>query len=248
MALLDRELRVARSSIDSMWPVRFQTPLQGTISLIDDAEWSLDADVTRVRAKISPSPVSASALRRLSELSMPVLLDYNCSARGDAEVLEQVRLLRDVADVVAVEQPYAVGNVVDTARLAEQLDVAMSVDEGVRSVRDVAQLVRYGAAEIICVKPARVGGLANARTIIAEAREAGLRPYLGGFFESPYARGVHRSLAHAFVDEPSDLGTVEVHHDGYAREVDVVDDGFGVIPSAEMLERGAVLVDVEVVI
>jgi o-succinylbenzoate synthase len=248
MAILDRELRVARTSIDALWPARFQTPLQGTVSLLDEGEWSIDADVTRVRAKISPSPVSASALRRLSALTTPVLLDYNCSAQGDAEVLEQVRQLRDVADIVAVEQPYAVGNVVDTARLAEKLDVAVSVDEGVRSVRDVAQLVRYGAAEMICVKPARVGGLANARTIIAEAREAGLRPYLGGFFESPYARGVHRALAHGFVDEPSDLGAVEVRHDGYSREVDAVQDGFGVTPSAEMLERGAVLVDVEVTI
>ena len=49
----------------------------------------------------------------------------------------------------------------------------LSIDEGVRSVRDVAQIVRYRAAEIICVKPARVGGLANARTIIVRAQEAG---------------------------------------------------------------------------
>lgn len=248
MALLDRELRVAHATIDSLWPPRFSTPLQGTVSLIDEGEWSLEENVARVRAKISPAPLSASALRRLGELSAPVLLDYNCSARSDADVVEQVRVLRDVADVIGVEQPYAVGNVVDTARLAEQLDVAVSVDEGVRSVRDVAQLVRYGAAEIVCVKPARVGGLANARTIIVEAHEAGLRPYLGGFFESPYARGVHRALAHAFVDQPSDLGAVDVLHDGYAREVDVDEYGFGVTPSAEMLERGAVLVVVEVVI
>ena len=48
---------------------------------------------------------------------------------------------------------------------------------------------------MICVKPARVGGLANARSIIARAPGAGLRVYLGGFFESPYARQVHRALA-----------------------------------------------------
>jgi O-succinylbenzoate synthase len=159
-----------------------------------------------------------------------------------------VRAVRDVVDVIGVEQPYAVGNVVDTARLAERLDVAMSVDEGVRSVRDVGQLVRYRAAEIICVKPARVGGLANARTIIIEAREAGLRPYLGGFFESPYARQVHRFLAQGCVDQPSDLGPVDVVAEGYSREVDPVAGGFGVAPSAEMLEHGTVLVDVQVTI
>ncbi|HEY5010933.1 MAG TPA: enolase C-terminal domain-like protein, partial [Acidimicrobiales bacterium] len=141
-----------------------------------------------------------------------------------------------------------VGNVVDTARLAEQLDVPVSIDEGIRSVRDVAQIVRYRAAELICVKPARVGGLANARTIILKAHEEGLRAYVGGFFESPYARRVHRWLANSCVDEPSDVGPVEVVLEGYQREVDETSDGFGVTPSLEMLEHGAVLVDVEAAI
>jgi O-succinylbenzoate synthase len=248
MALLDRELHVAHRAIDSLWPDTYATPLQGTVSLIDDGEWRVDADVARVRAKISAAPLGTSALRRLRELTVPVVLDYNCGASADADVIEQVRVVADVAAVAAVEQPYAVGNVVDSARLAELLDVPVSIDEGVRSVRDVGQIVRYGAAEIICVKPARVGGLANARTIIVEAQGAGLRPYLGGFFESPYARQVHRALAHSCVDEPSDLGPVDVVHEGYAREVDPVGDGFGVRPSAEMLEHGAVLVNVEVTI
>jgi L-alanine-DL-glutamate epimerase-like enolase superfamily enzyme len=170
-------------------------------------------------------------------------LDYNCAASDDAQIVEQVRSLRDVADVVAVEQPYAAGNVVDSARLAEQLEVPLSIDEGVRSVRDVAQIVRYQAAAIICVKPARVGGLANARTIILRAQEAGLRPYLGGFFESPYGRRVNRSLANNCVDQPSDLSPVDVVTEGYSREIDTVEGGFGVRPSVGMFDHGAVLVD-----
>jgi L-alanine-DL-glutamate epimerase-like enolase superfamily enzyme len=248
MALLDRELRLTHQSSEALWPVTFATPRQSTVSLIDDEEWEVDEGAARVRAKISAAPLTSSALRRLASLRVPVLLDYNCAASTDRDVIEQVRRAGDVADVVAVEQPYAVGNVVDTARLAEQLDVAMSVDEGVRSVRDVAQLVRYRAAEIICVKPARVGGLANARTIVLEAREAGLRPYLGGFFESPYARHVHQLLARNCVAEPSDLDPVNVVLEGYQREVDPLDGGFGLSPSAEGLAHSAVLVDLEVTI
>jgi len=248
MALLDRELRAARSSIDALWPTTFATPNQSTVSLIDDGVWRVAPGTARVRAKISAAPLSAASLARLRELTVPVLLDYNCSAGDDDQVIDHVRTVRDVADVGAVEQPYAVGNVVDSARLAEKLDVALSIDEGVRSVRDVAQIVRYRAAEILCVKPSRVGGLANARTIIVRAQEAGLRPYVGGFFESPYGRRVNRWLANNCVDEPSDLSAVDVVTDGYSREVDGVVDGFGVVPSAEMLEHGAVLVDLEVTI
>ena len=248
MALLDRELRATNATIDALWPVRFDTPLQTTVSLIDDGTFDVASSTARVRAKVSDDVLSPAALVLLSEIaqrSLPVLLDYNCSARSDDEVIEQVRAIREIVEVAAVEQPYDVGNVVDTARLAERLDVPLSIDEGIRSVRDVAQIVRYRAADLICVKPARVGGLANARTIILEAHEAGLRAYVGGFFESPYARRVHRWLANNCVDEPSDVGPVDVVLDGYEREVDEVAGGFGVSPSPEMLERAVVLVDVE---
>ena len=248
MALLDRELRAMNTSIDTLWPVHFDTPLQTTVSLIDDVTFDVHPSTARVRAKVSDVALSPAALALLGEIakrSLPVLLDYNCSARSDDDVIEQVRRIREIVDVAAVEQPYDVGNVVDTARLAQRLDVPVSIDEGIRSVRDVDQIVRYRAADLICVKPARVGGLANARTIILEARDAGLRAYVGGFFESPYARRVHRWLANNCVEEPSDVGAVEVVLEGYDRELDVVADGFGVTPSPGMLGRAAVLVDVE---
>jgi O-succinylbenzoate synthase len=245
MALLDRELRASGRSIGDLWPARYATPLQATVSLLDEDEWHVDRDVARVRAKTAPGTPSAWALERLAALDHPVLLDFNCTATSDAEVVEQVRAIRAVARVVAVEQPFAVGNVIDQARLAALLDVPLSVDEGVRSLRDLAQLVRYGAASIICVKPARVGGLANARTLIARAQESGLRPYVGGFFESPYARSVHRALAANGVDEPSDLGPVPVVLVGYDREVDEAPGGFGVVPSPEMLAHATVVTSVD---
>jgi L-alanine-DL-glutamate epimerase-like enolase superfamily enzyme len=248
MALLERELRLARTTIDSLWPVTFDTPVQATISLIDEGAYDLGPAVARVRAKLSGAPLNLVAFTRLESLQVPVLLDYNCSARGDDDVIEEVRRIGRVCDVAAVEQPYAVGNVVDTARLAEKLEVAVSVDEGVRSVRDVAQIVRYQAAAMVCVKPPRVGGLANARTIILRAQDEGLDAYVGGFFESPYARRVHGWLAHNCVNEPSDLNLVDVHLRGYSREVDEVSDAFGVRPSPEMLECGAVLVEVQATI
>jgi o-succinylbenzoate synthase len=244
MAILDRELHRERRSVTSLWAAQFDTPLLATVSLLDESPWNVGPDVTRVRAKTSSVALGTLALERLRELSAPVLLDFNCGASSDDDVLELVRVVSDVASVIGVEQPYAVGNVVDSARLAEKLDVPLSIDEGIRSARDVGQIVRYGAAQIICVKPARVGGLANARTIVLAAREAGLRPYLGGFFESPYARHVHAQLAHNCVEEPSDLAPVWVTLKGYEREIDVTSEGFGATPSTQMLDASDVLFDV----
>lgn len=233
MALLDRELRRDARPITDLWTPRGVTPLQQTFSLLDDESWEVSDDAARVRVKCAPGALGATAHRRLREVRVPVVLDFNCSATRDDEVLEVVRAVSDVATIDAVEQPFAVGNVVDHARLARRLGVDLSLDEGVRSRRDLVQIVRYKAATMVCVKPARVGGLANARTLIQRAHELGLRVYLGGFFESPYARRVNRALANSCVHEPSDLAEVRVSVD---EEPAVTSSSFGVEPSILVLQ------------
>jgi len=240
MALLERELRGNGRRITTLWPAMFETPLQRGVSLLDDAPIEVGDDVVRLRVKTGPGALGATGLAQLSRVRSAIILDFNCSARVDADVLDQVRALAGVCTVAVVEQPYAVGNVVDTARLAAQLDVAMSVDEGVRSLRDVTQLVRYGAATVLCVKPARVGGLATARTLITTARTMGLAPYLGGFFESPYARAVHRHLAATTTPEPSDVADVDLDGPGLV-EVEACHEAFGVRPSAAVLEAATLV-------
>jgi len=237
MAVLDRELRAASSDARALWTSLFDTPQQATCSLLDDdTTWDVPDNVTRVRAKIAPGPLSERAMDRLAQLNVPVLVDYNCSASSDDEVRRHVDQIRDVATISAVEQPYAAGNVADHARLAKRLDVPVSIDEGVRSMRDLTQIVNYGAATMVCVKPARVGGLSKARTMIARADELGLVAYLGGFFESPFARHVHQLFANSCVREPSDLGAVELRH-GTVDELERVAFSFGVEPSRATLEH-----------
>ncbi len=258
MALLDREVRRGTVHLDDLWPSRFATPSQATVSALDEAtEWRVDPAVARVRVKCGPRPLEPWALARAAALDQPILLDYNASADSDETVLAHAAALGRVATVDVVEQPFAPGNLVDPARLAARLGVALGValgvDEGVRSVRDLELVVRYRAAQVVCVKPARVGGVANARTMILWAREHGLRAYLGGFFESSLARTVHRRLAESCVSEPSDLGHVVVRGalDG-ARDARTgigddaqgggdLDGAMGVAPSPARLARARVL-------
>jgi O-succinylbenzoate synthase len=241
MAVLDRELRRDGLSIRSLWPKRYDTATQATVSLIDDeADWQVHPSVARVRVKTQPGVLSSSVLAKVGQLDRPILLDFNCSANDDHDVLGQVQQLQSVAMLDGVEQPFAPGNVIDHARLGEQLDVPISLDEGVRSGRDLEQIVRYHAAQLVCIKPARVGGYANAKTMVLRAKELGLEAYLGGFFESGFARTLHRTFAHHLVTQPSDLGTVETELSG----TDVIDVplGFEVAPAPRVLERAHRLV------
>jgi O-succinylbenzoate synthase len=242
MAFLDRELRSQARSVLSLWPKTFDTPVQSTVSLVGgDDQWVVDPAVARVRVKTAPGVLGSSAMRRLASLDHPVLLDFNCSASSDADVIDQLAQIGDSAQVVAVEQPFAPGNVVDHARLAEQIDVALSMDEGVRSVRDLEQIARYSAASMVCVKPARVGGYANARTMIIRAKQLGLAPYLGGFFESPFARRVNRLLAEHAIVEPSDIEIVRTLGGPPLDQVEAVPGGFEVAPSVQLLETATLI-------
>ncbi|MGD0054264.1 MAG: enolase C-terminal domain-like protein [Acidimicrobiales bacterium] len=238
MALLDLELRAAGMDLASLWPARFDTPCLSTVSLLDDEPWEV-ASAARVRVKTAPHSISTEALERLGALTVAIVLDFNCSAHDDDEVLDQVEAVGAVATIAAVEQPFAAGNVIDHARLGAQLDVALSLDEGVRSVRDLEQIARYRAASLVCIKPARVGGLANARSMVERSLALGLTPYLGGFFESGFARGVHRRLAEHCVSEPSDVGPVATL--SAQDDVDVAEGGLGLGPSAAVLARATAI-------
>jgi L-alanine-DL-glutamate epimerase-like enolase superfamily enzyme len=151
MALLDADLRARRGTIEDQWPVRFETPTQITVSLIDEQPWTSLAGAAQVRAKISSLTVTTAQWSRLAALGMPVLLDFNCSAKSFESVVSIVAEARRHVDVVAVEQPFAPGNVVEHARVAAALDVPISLDEGVRHRRDLDQIVRYQAARLVCI-------------------------------------------------------------------------------------------------
>jgi len=231
MALLDAHLRGQRTTIEDHWPAQFATPIQSTVSLLDDQAWEVHDGAAQIRAKVSTCVVSDAKWRQLADLRRPVLLDFNCSARDLDEVVTLTHVAESFVDVVAVEQPFAAGNVVEHARLAALLDPPVSLDEGVRHRRDLDQIARYGAARLVCVKPARVGGYAQARTMIERAATLGLGVYVGGFFESPLGRRANRALARHSVELASDIGEVAL----VAHDVLAVDPwGCGFLPGASL--------------
>lgn len=208
MALLDVHLRLNARALPDLWPGRYESRTMATVSLLEDSLPAISPDVERLRVKVRPGVRPSARLAEIRDLERPVIADYNCSATGVDEVLRDLEVLSSALVVVAVEQPFAPGNLVDHAALHAHDGVTVSLDEGVRSIMDLRHIARYGAASLVCIKPARVGGLALAHSMIEEARRLGLRPYVGGFFESPLARTVHRQLVRAFIDEPSDVAPV----------------------------------------
>ncbi len=221
MALLDQDLRRTSRSTPLGWRDGGEVGVLATVSLLDPPpEGIRRAD--RLRAKLRPGTWDDATVSWLAAQATPVLLDYNGSAGSPAQVLADWDALAPRLAIVAIEQPFAPGDLASAAELAARCPVPLSVDEGVRSWQDVRLVAAHGAARLVCVKPARVGGLAVARALCHRAGAAGLRPYVGGFFESPLGRSALRLVARDAVDEPSDVGPV-----GVDEEAEVDEDGAG---------------------
>ena len=165
---------------------------------------SSDAPATgAVRIKVAPW-TTADQIGSLAEHASTVILDVN----GDVADRETIGLWLTAlrADQLrAVEQPVRPGDWNSSVPLVEA-GIPIFLDEPIRTVTDVRHAAKYRCASGVCVKVERVGGFAMAARVISEAQERGLDVYLGGFFESPWAKRWMHAFATQFALGPSDVG------------------------------------------
>jgi o-succinylbenzoate synthase len=83
-----------------------------------------------------------------------------------------------------VEQPLTAWDVAGHAALRERVRVPIALDESIDSEGSARAALAEGAADVIVVKPARVGGLAATTRIVEAARATGVSVVLGTYFET----------------------------------------------------------------
>jgi L-alanine-DL-glutamate epimerase-like enolase superfamily enzyme len=114
---------------------------------------------------------------------------------------EAVRVIRGVEDagldVELVEQPVPRWDIEGLAWVSDRVDVPVLADEAVFGVRDLVEVIRRRAADMVNVKLAKCGGLGPARTLLglAEAHEMGT--IVGSMMETAVGVGAAASLVAA---------------------------------------------------
>ena len=83
-----------------------------------------------------------------------------------------------------VEQPLAAWDLIGHATLRERVDVPVALDESIESEGAAQAVMAERAADVIIVKPARVGGLGATMRIVDAANRAGVAIVLGTYFET----------------------------------------------------------------
>jgi o-succinylbenzoate synthase len=201
MAVADVHLRAEHRSLADVLGVGGREVDLGAVvgqtdsieALVEEAQELAAAGFRRLKMKIGMTwdviPIKAVA-EAVPQLRLQV--DAN-GAYGEGDVAHLAEL--DRFGLLCIEQPFDPPGLEAHARLAGRITTPVCLDESLDSPATVERALALGACSVVCVKPARLGGIGAALRVIdsCTARRAPL--WMGGMFESGYARGVNTTLA-----------------------------------------------------
>lgn len=112
------------------------------------------------------------------------------------EAITAIRACEDAGLVLQfVEQPVTADDIDGMAAVRAAVDTPILADESARTALDVRRLALAGAADLVNIKLAKTGGVAETLRTVAAARTAGLGILIGCMLEGPVGVGAAAALA-----------------------------------------------------
>ncbi len=202
MALLDAELRADNTNLHGYFggqrdliPSGVSVGIFDSLDvLLEQVQGYLDDGYARIKLKIEPGwdlePVRL--VRELIGPDMMLQVDAN-TAYGRTDIEHLCRL--DQFDLLLIEQPLPEDDVLGHAQLARASSTPVCLDESIVSLQTAVDAIELGAAEIINIKPGRVGGYLEARRIHELCVDRGIPVWCGGMVETGIGRAANAALA-----------------------------------------------------
>lgn len=201
-AVLDAELRASGSNLHALFGGdRNRVPSGVSVGIFDSldvllaqVQGYLDDGYVRIKLKIEPGwdlePVRL--VRELIGPNVPLQVDAN-TAYSRSDIAHLCKL--DEFDLLLIEQPLAEDDLLGHAQLAKATAIPVCLDESIVSLRTASDAIDLGAAEIINIKPGRVGGYLTARRIHDLCLSRGVPVWCGGMVETGIGRAANAALA-----------------------------------------------------
>jgi O-succinylbenzoate synthase len=241
MALLDAELRAAGTNLHAHFGAeRTRVPSGVSVGIFDTLDELLaqvqgyvDEGYARIKLKIEPGwdlePVRL--VRELIGPDMDLQVDANTAyERTDIEHLCRL----DEYDLLLIEQPLPEDDLLGHAALAAAAATPVCLDETIVGMRTAIDAIELGAAEIINIKPGRVGGYLEARRIHDLCLDRGVPVWCGGMVETGIGRAANTALATLpGFTLPGDISaSSRFYRRDIVTEPITVEDGHVAVPSA----------------
>lgn len=201
MAVLDAQLHAEQRSFrDYLGSGRDSVPVGVAVGITETVDELLDlvagyvADgYTRVKLKIEPG-FDIEPVRRVREANPDLLLQVDANGAYSMRDVDLLARL-DPFDLLLIEQPFGDDDLVGHAELAKRIATPVCLDEAIRSIDHLRSALALGAADIVNIKPARVGGHLAAVAIHDLCVEAGVPVWCGGMLETGIGRAANLALA-----------------------------------------------------
>lgn len=114
------------------------------------------------------------------------------------DAVRVISTLEDLGlEVELVEQPVAAADLEGLAWVTARVGTPVMADESVYGLRDLVEVIRRRAADLVNVKLAKCGGLTTGRTLLELARAHGMGTAIGSMMETHVGLGAAASLAAA---------------------------------------------------
>ena len=256
-ALLDAQLRAANTSFAKyLGAVKDRVPAGVSVGIMDSlpelmkfVEGYLADGYLRIKLKIEPG-WDYEPVKLVRETFGPDLLlqvDANTAyTRNDFDLLKKL----DEFNLLLIEQPMNEEDVLGHAKLADYIETPVCLDESIVSADIARDAIELGAAEIINIKPSRVGGYLESKKIHDVAANAKIPVWCGGMLETGIGRAANLALAALpNFTLPGDTSASARYFETDVTEPFVLVDGhvavptgpgIGVDPIPEIVERFAV--------
>jgi o-succinylbenzoate synthase len=136
-----------------------------------------------------------------------------------------------------VEQPLQRDDVLGMQQLRRTLSLPIAADEAVHDIESARRILRYGAADVLVIKPQLAGGLRASRRIIDEATQRGIQCVLTASIESgiTLAATLHLAAASPEVRLECGLATQHLLEDDFILEELFIKAGMMLVPTAHGL-------------
>jgi len=160
--------------------------------LLERIGFFLEQGYRRIKIKIKPG-WDIGVVERVRQVfpDVPLMLDAN-----SAYTLADVELFKALDDynLMMIEQPLGYDDIFDHAKLQSQIKTALCLDESITTPEHARWAIELGSCRIINIKPARVGGLYEARRIHDICQQHDMPVWCGGLLESGIGRAHNVAL------------------------------------------------------
>ncbi len=224
-------------------PLRAEVPVNAVIGAEAVEDVFVSALMARqrgfscVKLKVGGMGNSVAEIERIAATRSAIGPDMHLRLdANEAWTLEEARAILSQCvpyKIQYIEQPLRRHDLTGMQHLRRTLSIPVAADEAVHNLESTRRIIRYGAADILIIKPQLAGGLYASRQIISEAAQRGIQCVVTTTIESGInlAAALHLAAASPEISLECGLATQYLLTDDLIHEDIPIRNGLMKVPT-----------------